>query len=164
MRRLLQQELTDLLPFTVAACSLDHLSENQGPAIGALIVSLPGRVWSIASLLPRWRQVYGLVASSIDDHVARLRRLKAPSLIFIVSISDVFLQTARSVIAPMAGNRHAIEIHCLANGTKDLSAADLVFCDSISLANVQAPHVVHYRLVSIQSAQEIQKLVIPAKA
>lgn len=50
MRQLLQVELREVLPFTIAACSPDHLSQNQGPAIGALIVSLPGRVWNITSL------------------------------------------------------------------------------------------------------------------
>src|SRR5712691_745234 len=83
MQQLLQKELSESLPFTIAACSPDHLSENQGPAIGALIVALPGRVWHVASLLPRGRQVYGLTPSSIDAHVGRIRALKHPSVIVI---------------------------------------------------------------------------------
>jgi len=159
MRELLLHELTELLPLTITACSPDHLSENQEPAIGALIVSLPGRVWRVTSLFPRGRQVYGLTPSSIDVHVDRIRKLKDPSLIVIVSISEVFLQIARNILAPFAGRRHAIETPCLENTIRDLSSTDLVFCDSICRRRLQAPHLVHYRLVSSQSAREISKLV-----
>src|SRR5260370_39894468 len=55
MRQLLLHELTELLSLTVTACTPDHLSENQGRAIGALVVSLPGRVWRVTSLLPPGR-------------------------------------------------------------------------------------------------------------
>jgi DNA-binding transcriptional regulator YhcF (GntR family) len=159
MRQLLLHELTELLSLTITACSPDHLSENQGRAIGALVVSLPGRVWRVAAMLPRGRHVHGLMPSSIDAHVDKIRKLRHPSLIIIVSISEVFLQMARSVLAPFAGSRHAIEVYCLDDAARDLSTTDLVFCDSICRGQVHAPHLIHYRLISSQSAREISKLI-----
>jgi len=159
MRELLRVELSEMLPFPIEACSPEVLSENQGPAIGSLIVTLPGRVWRVTALLPRGRQVYGLVASSIDDHANRIRKLKHPSLVVIVSVSDVFLETAHNVLAPHAGNRHALETVRFDSGTRNLSGADLVFCDSICSRRIQTGNVVPYHLVSAQSAQEITNLV-----
>ena len=159
MRKLLCQELTELLPFSVRACSPDHPSENQGPAIGAQIVSLPGRVWHVTSLLPRGRSVYGLIPASIDMHIGRIRILKHASLIIIVSISEVFLETARRVLAPFGGSRHAIEVRCLTRDTPSLAGADLIFCDSVCRERFQSPQVVQYRLVSDQSALEIRNLI-----
>src|SRR5947207_12349983 len=140
MRLLLHRELVESLPFTIASGSPDDLLANQDFAVGALIVSFPGRVWHVLSLLPRGRQVYGLTPSSIDEHIAHIRKLKEPSLIVIVSISEGFLETARNVLAPYAGSRHTLEVHCLDSGTRNLSGADLVFCDSISLQRVTASH------------------------
>src|SRR4051812_17521950 len=45
MRRLLHKELTEMLNVKVEACSPDDLLADDGRAIGALIVTLPGRVW-----------------------------------------------------------------------------------------------------------------------
>jgi GntR family transcriptional regulator len=159
MRQLLQVELREVLPFTIATCSPDHLSQNQGPAIGALIVSLPGRVWNITSLLPRGRQVYGLTPCSIDTHISRIQKLKHPSLIMIVSVSEVFLETARNVLAPFAGSRHVLEAHLLKSGNRNVSGADLIICDSVCRHQFQGRRVVPYRLVSEESAREIRNSI-----
>src|SRR5437762_7000595 len=55
MRRLLRQELSDMLPLlTIEAISPDKLVGNQGPVIGALVVTLPGRVWNLVAGNPSW--------------------------------------------------------------------------------------------------------------
>jgi len=55
MRRLLRQELSDMLPLlTIEATSPDKLVGNQGPVIGALVVTLPGRVWNLVAGNPSW--------------------------------------------------------------------------------------------------------------
>jgi DNA-binding transcriptional regulator YhcF (GntR family) len=159
MRQLLLHELTELLPLTITACSPAHLSENQGNAIGALIVSMREEGWQIASLLPLERQVYRLKPSSIDVHVDRILELKQPSLILIVSISDVFLEIARSLLAPLAQSRHTIETRQLEDGTRDLSGVDLVFCDSICRRQLRVRQRIHYQLISNQSVLEISKVI-----
>ena len=159
MRQLLLHELTELLSIPVTACSPDDLCASPGLAIGALAVTLPGRVWQVASLLPLGRPVSGLTPSGIEADVEQIQRLKRPSVIVIVSISEIFLQIARGLLAPFAGSRHAIEVHCLGNAFRDFSGADLVFCDSVCRPRIRASHAVHYRLVSEQSAQEISRLV-----
>ena len=55
MRRLLRQGLSDMLPLlTIEATSPDKLVGNQGPVIGALVVTLPGRVWNLVAGNPSW--------------------------------------------------------------------------------------------------------------
>ena len=49
----------------------------------------------------------------------------------VVSISQEFLRLARALLAPVVGNRHAMEEHLLSeNESKDFSGMDLVFCDT----------------------------------
>lgn len=162
MRQLVRQELLEVLPCGVNTCTPDDLSVNQGPAIGTLVVSLPGRVWNVMSLLPRGRQVCSLKPSDIDTHLEAIRKLKHPSLIVIASISEVFLFTARAVLAPLTGRRHALEVCHLEKGPKNLAGADLVFCDSLARSRVKAGRIVPYRIVSAQSAEEIAGLVAEA--
>jgi DNA-binding transcriptional regulator YhcF (GntR family) len=159
MRQLLLHELTELLPFTITACSPDHLTENQSLAAGALIVSMGGGVWRVDSLHPFGRQVYRLKPSGIDLYVDRIRKLKRPSLIVIISISELFLQIARTLLVPFCGGRHTIETLHLENGTRNLAGMDLVFCDSMCRPRLRAGHLVHYQLVSNRSVAEISKLV-----
>jgi hypothetical protein len=54
-----------------------------------------------------------MTPSSIDLYVDRIRELEHPSLIVIVSISEVFLETARAILAPFTGSLHAIETYDL---------------------------------------------------
>jgi DNA-binding transcriptional regulator YhcF (GntR family) len=159
MRQLLLHELTEMLPLTITACSPAHLSENQGNAVGALIVSMREEGWRIASLLPLERQVYRLRPSGIDAHVDRIQNLRQPSLIVIVSISDVFLEIARSLLAPIVQGRHTIETRRMEDGPRDLSGADLVFCDSLCYRQLRARHRTHYQLISAQSVREISDVI-----
>src|SRR5207244_590478 len=58
MRQLLRQELAGMLPrLAIEAISPDELTRNPAAVTGALVVSLPGRVWNLVvgnpSLLPR---------------------------------------------------------------------------------------------------------------
>jgi GntR family transcriptional regulator len=159
MQQLLFHELKESMPIRITACSPERLSGNPGHAIGALVVSLPGRVREVASLLPPERKVFGLAPSSIDPHVERIKQLRDPSLIVVVSISEVFLEFAGNLLAPFAGDRHTIELQCMGSDARDLSGADPVFCDSLCRPKLHVPRLVHYRLVSAQSVHEIAKLV-----
>ena len=73
----------------------------------------------------------------------------------IVSISEVFLETARNVLAPFAGSRHALEAQLLKSANRNVSGADLIICDSVCRHQFQGRRVVPYRLVSGESAREI---------
>ncbi len=89
MRQLLQQELSKMLPsLTVEAISPEKLAANQGSVIGALVVSLPGRVWSLVSgnppLLPSGHPLIAVEPSGVDAYIDRIRKLKQASTIGVV--------------------------------------------------------------------------------
>ena len=161
MRRLLRQELSDMLPLlTIEATSPDKLVGNQGPVIGALVVTLPGRVWNLVagtpSLLPRGHPLLAVEPSGVDAHLDHIRRLAEASVIGVASISQEFLRLARALLAPFVGSRHAMEEHLLnERETKDLSGIDLVFCDIVARRSIRARRIVPYHLISSATAQNI---------
>ena len=160
MGRLIQTELSRAIPFPVDACRLEEFSANRGPAIGALIVCMPGVVWDLAQLLPTGRSLVPIEPSKADEQFGLIQRFEQPSLIAVVSISPYFLSLAQGVLAPLVGTRHTLEAYCLRDGeSKNLSGADMVFCDSITAGLVRAPRVVPYSIVSEEQAREIGSLI-----
>ncbi len=160
MRRLLHEELSEMLPLVVEATSPERLAENQGPVIGALVVSLPGRVWPIAQLIPRGHPLLALEPSGIDVHVNLIHQLKRASVIGVASISQVFLDMARALLAPFAGHLHAIEeYHLDGRETNNLSGLDLVFCDTVARRSIKARRIAPYRLISDATAQDISNRI-----
>jgi DNA-binding transcriptional regulator YhcF (GntR family) len=160
MRRLLQREASEAVPFKVDAISTDELKENRGAAIGALVVGLPGRAQLVRSLLPKAHPFLVLAPSGIDSLVNRIHELKGSSVIGVVSVSGMFLEMARLLLAPFVGNFHALEEHHLeGRENRDLSGLDLVFCDSLLRPRIKARQIVEYRIVSPSAAAEIMNRV-----
>ncbi len=161
MRRLLLQELSDMLPLlAVEAISPDKLLANQGPVIGALVVTLPGRVWNLVagnpSLLPRGHPLLAVEPSDVDAHLCHIRNLAEASVIGVASISQEFLRLARALLAPFIGSRHVMEEYLLnEKETKRLSSMDLVFYDTVAHRNIKARRIVPYHLISGSTAQKI---------
>ena len=132
MGKLLRAELTESAPFAVETCLLAEFSAHRGSAIGALVTCLPGVVPELAPLMVTGRTILPLEACGADELVSMVRAMKNPALVAVVSISPYFLETARGVLAPHIGKRHSLETYCLGEGeNKDLTAADLVFCDTL---------------------------------
>jgi DNA-binding transcriptional regulator YhcF (GntR family) len=165
MRHLLREELQEELVFPVEACTPSELSSNRGLAIGALVVSPPGLIPHFASLLPKDRPPTPVTFCTADDHVKMIRKLRKPSLIAVVSISEVFLQTARGLLAPAVGRRHSMREYFIAGESPDaLGAADIVFCDSIAhrqlSRHLEVGKAVPYRLVSPAFVEYVSRLVL----
>ena len=154
--------VSDMLPLlTIEAISPDKLVGNQSPVIGALVVTLPGRVWNLmagnpSSLLPRGHPLLAVAPSGVDAHLDHIRELAEESVIAVASISQEFLRLARALLAPVVGGRHAMEEHLLnEKETKDLSGTDLVFCDTTARRSIRARRIVPYHLISSATAQNI---------
>ena len=153
MRVLFQSELKETVGCAVASCSPRELAANPGLAIGALVLCPPGHMPEAASLLPKDRPPVAVTYSEADEHVEMVRNLPALSLIAIASISKFFLETARGVLAPVVGDRHAMREHLLtAKSAVDVGPADFVLCDSITYRVIRPQRkkaqVVQYRLIS----------------
>jgi hypothetical protein len=91
-----------------------------------------------------------------DDHIRRIRELRQPSTIAVVSASPRFLEVARGVLAPAIGTRHQLqEVLLPGDSPPSARATDLVFCDSIAKRSLRHSKVVHYQIVAPKSLEEI---------
>lgn len=152
LQRLLQAEIRESLGWPVECCAREDLA--RGLAIGALVVVPQYAIEDVEPLVPKDRFTISVAFSSADEHVERIRRLKEPSVIGVVSVSANFLKTARSLLAPALGRRHSLcEFLLPLKDPDSLRGADMIFCDSIALAQVQNSKAVHYRLVASASLE-----------
>jgi len=149
MRRLLQEEIRAAINCPVEVCSRLELAANPGLGIGALAVAAQYAIPDVNPLLPKDRPATPLAFSTADEHVELIRNRREPSVVAVVSASEGFLQTARSVLATAAGRRHVLQEFLLPlPGPKALAAADVVFADSIAVREVKHRSVVPYRLIA----------------
>jgi len=66
----------------------------------------------------------------------------------VVSVSEAFLKTARSLLAPAIGERHTLcEFRLPLDDPSALRAFDVVFADSIASCQIKHPKLVQYRLI-----------------
>ena len=160
--QLIREELKENLDLPVEVCSPSELSSNPGLAIGALVVCPHGIIHEIASLVPKNRPAIPITNSTADAHVKLIHRLREPSVIAVVSVSERFLQTARGLLAPALGRRHTLQEFFLPmEKPSSLKAADVVFCDSIARRQVKARNLVHYQLTSPESLTRLARAMKP---
>jgi DNA-binding transcriptional regulator YhcF (GntR family) len=157
LRRLLQQEIRMALRQPVDGCSLSELTAHPGLAIGALTVAGQYLIGDVDRLVPKAVPAIGLAFSAADEHLNLLRRLDHPSVISVVSVSAVFLQTARSLLAPALGRHHVMRDFLFPpDDPKAMRAADLVFADSIARSQVKHAKVLEYRLICPSSLEYVR--------
>jgi DNA-binding transcriptional regulator YhcF (GntR family) len=157
LRGLLQQEIRTALRQPVDGCSLSELAAQPGLAIGALTVSGQYLIGDVDRLVPKGVPAIALAFSAADEHLDLLRRLDHPSIISVVSVSRVFLQTARSLLAPALGRHHVMRDFLFPpDDPKSLRAADLVFADSIARLQVKHTKVLEYRLICPSSLEYVR--------
>ncbi len=161
-RELLRVELAEQVKCPVTTCSTIEIAANRALAIGALVVAAHGRIQECESFLPKDRSPYAIVFNDAEQEVRLVRKLREPSAIAVVSISEFFLRTARGVFAPALGRRHTLREYFLpVEKPGTLDAYSLVFCDSIARRRVKSKHLVHYRLISSASLEHLAKAMKP---
>ena len=98
--------------------------------------------------MPKDRPFFTIKFSTADEHIEMVRKLRVPSIIAVVSVSEHLLRTARGWLAPVLSRRHTLrEFFLPEEKSTNLRAANVLFCDSIARRQVKAARVVHYRLV-----------------
>ena len=73
------------------------------------------------------RTVVPISYSPADEYIAAIRSLSHPSVIGVVSVSALFLETANGLLAPAIGRRHSFREFLLqkpAGSTRELRLAD----------------------------------------
>jgi GntR family transcriptional regulator len=162
LQRLLACEMEEALGYPSETCSRKDLARNPGFVIGALVVTPQYAMSDVTPLVPKDRPPFPVAFSSADEHVARIRQFKQPSMIAVVSISQAFLTTAQALLAPALGKRHTLAPYLLPlENPRVLGAADLVFCDSLARRSVRIPSAVHYRLVAPASLEYLSTAIKP---
>jgi GntR family transcriptional regulator len=154
LRQLLQEEIRPAVRWPLRGCSQEQLRLNQGLAVGALPVVAQHHLPEVALLLPETRPAISVTYCLADEHLRMIRSLREPSIIALVSVSGIFLKTARGLLASVLENRHTLcEFLWPLQKASDVRAAALVFCDTIAFHHVRHPHRVLYRL-TVPSAVE----------
>ena len=162
LRQLILTELTEQIECPVAVSSIEELSINPTLAIGALVVGLHGDTQKCSQFLAKDKPPYSITLNTAVREVALVRNLREPSAIAIVSVSEVFLQTARALFAPALSERHTLrEFFVPREKPGTLASFSLVFCDSITRRHVKAKNLVHYRLVSAETLEHIRNVLAP---
>jgi DNA-binding transcriptional regulator YhcF (GntR family) len=156
LRQLLQEEIKKAVPWPLRGCSRDELRMNRGLAVGALPVVAQHHLPEVASLLPETRPAVSVTYCVADEHLRMIQILREPSIIALVSVSEIFLKTAQGLLAPILESRHTLlEFLWPLKKASDIGAADLVFCDSITFERVKHPKRVLYHLIVPSALQYI---------
>jgi DNA-binding transcriptional regulator YhcF (GntR family) len=156
LRDLMRDELRAAVKCAVDGCTREDLEANPGLAIGALGVTPHHAYRRVHAMFPKERPVVPVRYALADEHLKAIRALKKPSVIAVVSSSRLFLEVARSILAPALGNRHELkEVHLQSEEPSAARAADLIFCDSIAKKRLRSPKAIHYPLISAESIQYV---------
>ena len=156
LREILCDEIRSAMPYPVKTCSPEDLASNPSLAIGALAAAPVYSVGRADKLFPKDRPVIAVMFNKADDHIRRVRELRQPSTIAVVSSSPRFLEVARGVLASAIGTRHQLkEVLLPEDSLSGYRAIDLVFCDSIAKRSLRHPCSVHYQIASPKSLEEI---------
>jgi GntR family transcriptional regulator len=156
LRDLICEELRATMDCEVSGCSRDDLAGNPGLAIGALAITPHHAFRAVQNLFPKQRPVVAVHYSHADEHLRLIRGLPRPSVIAVISSSRLFLDVARSILAPAMGSRHELrEIYLPAEEAASARAADVVFCDSIAKKRIRLAKAMHYSLLAKDSVKYV---------
>jgi DNA-binding transcriptional regulator YhcF (GntR family) len=154
LRQLLELEIREAMPWPVEGCSRRDLAKNPGLAVGALVTTPQYAVGDTESLVPRNRPAVPVAFCTAEESANMIRKMRDPSVIAVVSVSQLALQAAQGFLAPAIGRRHTLIQYLLPLGNSNvLRGADMILCDSIALRHVKSPKRVHYRLASPASIE-----------
>lgn len=154
LRQLLREEIRERLRWPVESCSRDDLAQKRGLVIGALVVTPQYAIADVDPLLSKDRPAVPIAFCGADEHVERIRKLRESCVVAVVSVSQAFITTARSLLASASGRRHTLcEYLFPLESPSVLRSADMVICDSIAFRQLNGPKSVHYPLVSPQSLE-----------
>lgn len=156
LRRVICAEIRASVAKRVECCAEEELSKTPELALGAQVVAPERRVHSINPLLSPKLPCISLGFASAQKHLDLIHGLTKPSTIGVASISRTFLKTARSLLAPVVGRRHVMEMFPLPPDRRIvLDGMDLIFCDAVTMPLVRGRRKIQYRLISEKCVEDI---------
>lgn len=156
LREIMRAEVHEGLGWLAQRCSLDELAREPGLAIGAQVLVANHLMERVKPLVSPSRPAIGIVYSRAAEQVDLIRKLRNPSVVAVVSVSERLLKTARGLLAQAIGRKHVLnEVLAVQGLPINPGAADLVFCDTVTLSLVRSRRKVHYRLIASDCLEHI---------
>jgi DNA-binding transcriptional regulator YhcF (GntR family) len=154
---ILKTELQENISCRIRQCSQEELTEQARRLPGAMIVWVAGAAPVFSPLVPEGMPCYSVTICDPTENIERIRQLRKPSVIAVVSVSKLFLERAAGVISPLLGTSHSLSEYLMSTGGRlALDGADLVFCDSVAMRRIKAREIHRYRVVSPESIEHIK--------
>ena len=160
LRKVIRAEIYAALGKPVDGCSPDQFLKSPALAAGAQIV-VPEYAFHLLEPVASsdWPPIR-LLFCAADAHIKFVQNLREPSIIAVASVSKTLLKTARSVLAPALARQHSFrDVLVGATERPDLSGADVVFCDSLTISKVRCKRKLHYQLISQECMGEIAAIL-----
>lgn len=107
LAELIRAEIGEAVGHQPDACSTSTLQQNPSLAIGAILITPSYFAARVRPAVSADRTVVPVSYSPADEHIAAIRNLSKPSVIGVVSVSALFLETANGLLAPAIGRRHS---------------------------------------------------------
>jgi DNA-binding transcriptional regulator YhcF (GntR family) len=156
LRGILQAELQDALRVPVKTCSLEVLAGNPALMMGAQIVAPNYLAKPLAPLTASGRPPVELRFGSIDAVRDAIRSLAKPSVIAIASVSPALLLMARALFGPAEQRGHSLAVYTAPlPAAAELRAADLLFCDVLTMKKLRSRRAVELRILHPESLQAV---------
>jgi DNA-binding transcriptional regulator YhcF (GntR family) len=160
MGELLVHEIGEGLSVAASAISLEELSRDPAAAAGALALSLPYHVDSIRALAPG-AALEEVTLEVSQEHRKAILALPAGSIVLVVSHSPTVLPFASVYIRSLRGDEVHVEARLLGASRewkRLVSAADLVFADSLSAEAVRRTGHRRVREVRVVAPSSLERL------
>jgi GntR family transcriptional regulator len=162
LRRVMCVEISARVGEHVESCSAEELAKSPELLLGAQVAAPEHIVPLIEPLLAPKLPCISLKFAGAEEHLAQIRGLIEPSVVGVVSISKTFLKTARSLLAPLVGRRHSMNVLLLSSDhRRNLDGVDVAFCDSVATSLIRCRRKVQYRLISEQCLEDIAVSLTP---
>jgi len=145
---IIRKEAAASLRCRVETCSPEQFASEPARVIGAQVFAPNFAIEELSLLIPGNRPAVPIIYSGADQHIESIGKMKKPSIVAAVSVSESVLKTARGLFAPAIGRKHSFRAVLYSQkGRIDLRGVDLAFCDSLAFDAVTCRHKVHYQLV-----------------
>jgi GntR family transcriptional regulator len=156
LREIMRTEIHEGLGWLAQSCSQDEFAREPGLAIGAQVLVANHLMERVKPLVSPSRPVIGIIYSRAVEQINLIRKLRNPSVVALVSVSERLLRTALGLLAPAIGRKHVLnEVLAVQGAPINLGAADLVFCDTVTISLVSSRRKVHYRLIATDCLEHI---------
>jgi GntR family transcriptional regulator len=117
LAEIIRTEIAKPIGHQIAACSASMLQRNPSIAVGTVLVTPSYFLDKVESAVPADRTVVPISYSPADEHLAAIHSLSHASVVGVISVSALFLETANGLLAPAIGRRHSFREFLLQKAT-----------------------------------------------